>query len=94
VTGKEFIESCRQAGVDVTRSSFGRVELRGARGVTDRYRRMLQASPDLVAGVMLELCKGDAGLRDLLEERAAIRQADGLPGDLWSAALTQAGVGV
>ena len=52
------------------------------------YEAILEDNPELEAQLILIASNNDADLRYKLEERAAIRQADGLPGDLLSAALS------
>ena len=57
----------------------------GDKKVREHYERVLKSDSDLEATMILLLSNEDAVLRELLEERAAIRWADGLPGDLLSA---------
>ena len=52
------------------------------------YEAILEDNPELEAQLILIASNNDSDLRYKLEERAAIRQADGLPGDLLSAALS------
>ena len=49
------------------------------------YEQMLSADKDIQSQIILYAANKDTNLRDLIEERAAIRLADGLPGDLLSA---------
>ena len=52
------------------------------------YEEILKANPELEARLILIASNNDSDLRYELEERAAIRYADDLQGDLLSAALT------
>ena len=52
------------------------------------YEEVLKANPELEARLIVIASNRDSELRYELEERAAIRYADGLSGDLISAALT------
>lgn len=49
------------------------------------YEQMLSADKDIQSQIILYAANKDTNLRDLIEERAAIRWADGLLGDLLSA---------
>ena len=51
------------------------------------YSEFIEASPELECELILELAKKDDDLMFEIEERAAIREADGLPGDLRSAVM-------
>lgn len=51
----------------------------------------MRASPELEAGVLAELAKGDPALAALLKEREAILGADGLPDGPLDAALGMVG---
>ena len=93
VSGDEFLSSCERWGVRARGDGWGRVVLSGPSPHVERGRVLLAASPELEAAVLLELAKGDANLRDILEERRAIRWADGLSDDLESAALVTVGGG-
>ena len=52
------------------------------------YENVLRANPELEAQLVLIASNKDSDLRYELEERAAIRYAEGLSGDLLSAALS------
>ena len=49
------------------------------------YTMILQENPDFEVKLILELAEQNSELREAIEERAAIREADGLPGDFYSA---------
>jgi len=51
----------------------------------------LEQTPQLEAMLLLELAQKDAAIQELLDERAAIRAADGLPNDDMSVALLSIG---
>ena len=87
-TGAGFLTSCRLRGIRARVSSWGRVVLLGHPRVVDQARRILRTSPELEAAVLLELAEWDKALLDLLEERAAILWADGLPDSPLDAALS------
>ena len=52
------------------------------------YENVLKDNPELEAQLVLIASNKDSDLRFELEERAAIRYAEGLSGDLFSAALS------
>ena len=49
------------------------------------YEQMLSKDRNLQSQIILYAANKDSNLRELIEERAAIRWADELPGDLFSA---------
>ena len=51
----------------------------------NHYKTLLSENPEVEIKLILELIKSDCEMRQFVEERAAIREADGLPGDLESA---------
>ena len=55
------------------------------------YEHMILENKELQAQLILYAANKDSNLRDLIEERAAIRWADGLPGDLLSAVMCNLG---
>ena len=57
----------------------------GFDGAREYYEQFLHGNSDAEISLILELSKDDADLRYAIEERAAIREADGLPCDLYSA---------
>lgn len=87
VSPEEFLSSCGRGSVKVRTNALGRVVLCGPSLAVERARGILQASPELEAGVLVELAKGDPALAALLEERAAILGADGLADGALDAAL-------
>lgn len=54
----------------------------------------LEQAPQLEAALLIELSRKDAALRDLLEERASIRAADGLADDDMTVALLTIGAAI
>ena len=65
---------------------FGRITLTGGdKTARAHYQRILDENDGLQIQLILDLVKCDRDVRDCVEERAAIRWADGLPGDLESA---------
>ena len=68
--------------------NFGRIELSGgdntARG---HYSKVIKENPKLEAELILDLARHDKNVLELLEERVAIRQADGLSGGLEAAVM-------
>ena len=67
---------------------YGRIVLSGGDVNARRYySEMFREHPKLEAHLILELARQDSTLMCQIEERAAIRWADGLPGDLFSAIL-------
>ena len=57
----------------------------GFDGAREYYEQFLHGNTDAEISLILELSKKDVDLRYAIEERAAIREADGLPSDLYSA---------
>ncbi len=57
----------------------------GDKDAIEYYRKALEADPEFEAALVLALVEVDDNIREVIEERAAIRWADGLPGDLESA---------
>ena len=49
------------------------------------YEEVLKENPELETRMILVASNEEATLRELIEERAAIRYAEGLPGDKYSA---------
>ena len=65
---------------------FGRITLKdGDKTAREHYQRILDENDELQIELILDLMKRDRDVRDCVEERAAIRWADGLPGDFESA---------
>ena len=55
------------------------------------YEEVLSEDKDLQAMLILYAANQDTNLHELIEERAAIRWADGLPGDFLSAVKSNLG---
>ena len=67
---------------------YGRITLKdGDNTAREHYQRILNENPQLQIEFILDLARSDKYVLELIEERAAIREADGLPGDLESAVL-------
>lgn len=65
---------------------FGRIYLEGGdKTAREHYQNVLNENPELHINFILDLAKTDKNVLELIEERAAIRGADGLPDDLESA---------
>ena len=65
---------------------YGRVVLYNRdKRAREHYSSVLLANPEFEVKLILELSETDKYVRELIEERAAIRESDGLPGDLESA---------
>ena len=63
-----------------------RIELTGGDNEARRkYESVIAQDIELQAQLILYASNRDRDLRDMIEERAAIRWADGLPGDMLSA---------
>ncbi|MBQ3759177.1 MAG: hypothetical protein II876_06940 [Synergistaceae bacterium] len=66
----------------------GRIRLSGGNAQALKYyREMIGSHPRIEAHLILEIARNDEDLMCVVEERAAIRWADGLLGDLFSAVL-------
>ena len=91
VSPEGFLLSCGRGGVKVRANAWGRIVLSGPSLAIERARGILRASPELEAGVLVELAKGDPALAALLEEREAILGADGLADGALDAALGMVG---
>lgn len=67
---------------------WGRLELTGGDDKAREYfSDMFTSRPKMEAHIIQELSKNDPYLAYAIEERAAMRQADGLPSDTFSAIL-------
>ena len=65
---------------------FGRVYLEdGDKTARKHYADILDANPELEIDLILDMARHDKEVLQFIEERAAIREADGLPGDIESA---------
>ena len=66
--------------------NFGRITLIGGdKTARKHYQHILDLNYDIQIALILELMETDQNIRDEVEERAAIRAADGLPDDFESA---------
>ena len=67
---------------------WGRMSLSGGDARARKYYGEMMSSHSLIeAHLILELARNDRDLMEKIEERAAIREAEGLSGDLFSAIL-------
>ena len=67
---------------------WGRISLSGGNARARKYYSEMMAShPKIEAHLILELARNNEDLMCAVEERAAIRWADGLLGDLFSSVL-------
>jgi hypothetical protein len=81
---RDFQEELKKWGIQKELQDW-RLKLTGGnKKVREHYERVLKSDSDLEATMILLLSNEDAVLREQLDERAAIRCADGLPGDLLS----------
>ena len=88
MTADKFLEICRQGGLKIAVNYDDyTISIAGDAKSAAYAQRKLDSSPELTASVLVKLMETDAILKDLLTERAAIRAAEGLPDDLYSAAL-------
>lgn len=82
---RDFNDELKKWGIE-TRVADWRIELiGGAKKVREHYERVLKSDIELESRLILISTNKDEELKELLEERAAIRESDGLPGDLLSA---------
>ena len=83
----ELIEELTRYQIRIV-EKYPRVVLSGGdKHARKYYSELIEASPELEADLILELAKHDKDLMFEIEERASIRFADGLPGDLRSAVI-------
>ena len=88
MTADEFLEMCRRGGLKLAVDyDEYTISIAGEANSAVQAQRKLDKSREFTARVLIALMETDAILKDLLTERAAIRAADYLPGDLYSAAL-------
>lgn len=92
VSGADFLSRCAQLNVCVEVDMWGRINLSGTSASAESARIILAQWPQLEAATLLELMGKNEVLRELIEERIAIREADGLPGDYESAISAHVGV--
>lgn len=85
ISAKEYESELKRWGIQYDVKDY-RIKLFGGDNKARRhYESLLMNDSDLEAMMILQYTNKDALLRELVEERAAIRYADGLPGDLLSA---------
>ena len=81
----EFLKELKSWGIK-TYLEFGRLVLYdGDKTAREHYSNVLLQEPELEIQLILELVRSDSDIREQIEERAAIRYAEGLPDDLESA---------
>lgn len=86
-TPAKFLAELKRWEISVAYSN-GRIYLSGDyEEPVEHYKKFLKAYPGYEASVILKLAEQNPDIMDSLEERAAIREADGLQSDLNSAAL-------
>lgn len=69
--------------------NYGRVQLTGGDNTArEHYSRILAENPELEIQLILDMARHDKKILELIEERAAIRWTEGLPGDLESAVVS------
>ena len=81
---KDFQEELTKWGIQKELQDWRLKLTGGKKEVREHYERVLKSDSDLEATMILLLSNEDAVLREQLDERAAIRCADGLPVDLLS----------
>ena len=65
---------------------YGRIELQGGDDTArEHYSALLAQNSKIEINLILELAKIDEYVYDVIDERAAIREAENLPGDFESA---------
>jgi len=65
---------------------YGKIRLEGGdKTAREHYQKVLDENPELQIAFILDLAKHDKYVFELIEERAAIRAADGLLDDQYSA---------
>lgn len=68
--------------------NFGRIQLSGGDNTArEHYQKVLEENPELEIELIFDLARSNKDVLFAIEERAAIREADGLPGDIKSAVL-------
>ena len=89
IKAKEYQEELNRWGISYEVSDW-RIKLYGGNnGAREHYESVLRDNPELEALLILLASNEDALLKEQIEERAAIRQADNLPGDLLLAVKAQ-----
>ena len=84
----KFKDTLEKYGLSYEVSPARRIILLGDdENVRGHFQEIVNGFPELEAEMILEEAKVDVDLMYEIEERAAIRWADGLPGDLFSAVM-------
>jgi len=82
---KRLIEEFYRRGIR-PEYEFGRLILYGGEELArENYSEQIKLNPEAEIRIILELAKTREDIYDLIDERAAIRKADNLPGDFESA---------
>jgi EAL domain-containing protein (putative c-di-GMP-specific phosphodiesterase class I) len=87
ITPLQFMDSCEKRGVQAEVGDWFNVRLCGHGDVTRKFKKLLEASPELEAAVLIELAKANGELLDALAEREAILFIEGLPHESIDVAL-------
>ena len=89
-TPEQFIARCRTKGLEMYAETLhGNIRFAGPAELAEAAGEVLNESPELHAGLMILASKEFPFLADLLTERSAILEADGLPCTPLHAALKQ-----
>ena len=85
ISAKEYQEELKRWGIQYEVEDYRVILYGGDNRARRHYEGILREDSELEALLILLASNKDDALRCLIEERAAIRYADGLPGDLLSA---------
>ena len=83
----EFLDELTFWGIQYSVSDWRIVLEGGDKTARFHYDNVIAENKEIQAMLILYAANKDETLRDLIEERAAIRWADGLPGDMLSAVI-------
>ena len=84
-SGEKFLKEMKRWGISLN-YSYGRIILsNGNVNALEHYKKFISLYPECEVEIIFELSKINRDVMDIIEERAAIREADGLAGDLESA---------
>lgn len=89
ITPKEYEAELKRWGIQYEVIDYKIHLYGGDKKARQHYEYVLKDDSELEALLILIYTNKDAELRDVIEEIAARRQADGLPGDLLSAVKVQ-----
>ena len=81
---KEYLNELKEWGISYEVSDWRVILIGGDRKARYHYERVLSENKDLQAMLILYASNRNRDLRNMIEERAAIRWSDGLPCDLLS----------